>query len=242
MLTDFWQLAQDHWAHDRLMPIEEFTSHGFTPILEVHLAVEKPGGIYAKGGEERFAWLRDRVGGGKKSAESRKKKYGTAQPNPRTEPELSSASVGTAPELARTAPEPLTTSTSIYLIPTEENKTNLVPGNGSPTATQPKVALKKRQPNPIAREMALKARAPAAANQLIGVLREHGGDETAAMESLPPWIWNFVISRWRKWEAFCIEAQKEFSSGKQSFFQSDLTRSLTAALLLATDNQNTQGA
>lgn len=86
MLVDLWALAQKHWFPDkRFIPIEEFNESDLSPILiECGLAEGRDGGVYAKGSEDAFQWLFDAQekasAGGKKSAEVRKEKYGSAQP------------------------------------------------------------------------------------------------------------------------------------------------------------------
>lgn len=62
MLYRFYRAAQDYWGAEKaLMPEEEFRAEGLAPILEAGgLAIKKDNGIYACGGEERFAWYLQR--------------------------------------------------------------------------------------------------------------------------------------------------------------------------------------
>lgn len=227
MLACFYESAQDFWAHGKLMPRDEFDLGGYSPILEVGLAEEKDGGIYAKG-SERFDWLKERVAGGQKSAANRKKKYGTSQPNPRTQPELSSVSVGTPAELTRTTPEPTSTSTSSSSIELPKNP-----------PTEGRVA-RLHAKNPIAQEIALQKRAPAIADKIIGVLRQVGGDELEAERQLPKFTMEIIRSKWVRWENFAREAANAYRDKRGLFFEAALKQTVTAGLLLAVDGQ--QGA
>lgn len=81
-----WRTAQRFWCPERRpIPAEVFgrlASAAF--LLEVGLARETPEGVYMAGSEEHFKWyfdgLEQRREAGRKSAEIRKNKYGTAVP------------------------------------------------------------------------------------------------------------------------------------------------------------------
>lgn len=77
-----WKMAQKHWCPDRApIPAHEWFSAGLgKEMTKVGLAREAQGGIYICGSEEHFAWWFQRQEAGKKSAISRKKNSGTAQP------------------------------------------------------------------------------------------------------------------------------------------------------------------
>lgn len=83
-----WRLAQEHWGRGRKpIPKDVFEALEAAPkLLKAGLAEERDGGIYAKGSAQHTDWLNQKrqaaKEGGKVSARSRKKKYGTAQPDP----------------------------------------------------------------------------------------------------------------------------------------------------------------
>lgn len=81
-----WRAAQEFWGNgNKLMPIEVFeTLEHHQSILEAKLAEARNGGIYIKGSSQYLSWVAEKrlaaSAGGKKSAEKRRKKYGSAQP------------------------------------------------------------------------------------------------------------------------------------------------------------------
>jgi hypothetical protein len=224
MLACFYEVAQDYWAHDKLVPKDEFHLGDYHRILEVGLAIEEENGIYAKGGAERFAWLKERVDagrkGGRKSAEVRREKYGTTQP----------VSTEANPKQSFDSPEAKFKQTR-----SKTNPTSTV----TVTSTSLKIPVglpKPRSQNQvIAFERSMEKRSIGIADKLMGVFRKHGGDEVGARDELPSWVWNMIENRWNHWEAFCIEASNAFKSGKATFFQHQLRESIAAALLLTLD-------
>lgn len=80
----FFAHAQKAFADGRVIPEEEYFALGFLEELIPFFAKRVDGGIEAVGAQKHFSWLKDRAEagrmGGKKSAEARKKKTGTAQP------------------------------------------------------------------------------------------------------------------------------------------------------------------
>lgn len=86
MVLRFWDMAQKHWGQGSPIPRKIFDLEGDLGILlEVDLAVEIEGGIYARGSKEQFDWYRQRVEsgrrGGQKSIQSRIEKYGSSDPH-----------------------------------------------------------------------------------------------------------------------------------------------------------------
>jgi hypothetical protein len=123
--VDLWQLAQKYWYPEKkLIPLHVFQEADLPECLcdpGIGLAEKRADGIYARGSEDQFAWLFDAVNAGKKSAEIRKQKYGSAQPgnnkrkkNPRTTFEQPSNGVGTPPKVTE-PPNSLLSSHSSFL-------------------------------------------------------------------------------------------------------------------------------
>lgn len=88
-----WRLAQEFWGNSlRLIPQEIFDTLEAAPkLLEAGLASAKEGGIYVRGSSQYLSWLHESrlaaSAGGQKSAEVRRKKYGTSQPQRRSDSE-----------------------------------------------------------------------------------------------------------------------------------------------------------
>lgn len=86
MLVCFWRLALTHWSNNKsLISENSFRLSGLDEVLfEVEFAVRTSDGIYAKGSEKNFEWFlklkASNSRAGKKSAEARKKKFGSAVP------------------------------------------------------------------------------------------------------------------------------------------------------------------
>lgn len=85
MCLDAFILAQNYWIPDmKLIPKEAFLNSSLGFILDVGLAKETEEGIYVRGTKANFQWyfdgIQQRVEAGKKSAESRKKKFGSSVP------------------------------------------------------------------------------------------------------------------------------------------------------------------
>lgn len=240
MLADFYEGAQDMWAEKKLMTKEEFGLAGFNPILEVGLAEERDGGIYAKGGAERFEWLLERVQagkrGGKKSAEVRKLKYGTAQPHSEANPKLSFENLEAIPKQARSSleapPKPTVTSTS--LLTTEEKTKTLKPFQAEGRLKDGVLEGRHARQN-IARERSIEKRAIAVADQMLAAVKKFDEDEEAAKAALPPFAWQIIMHRFNSWEEFNLEAFRAYKAGKETFFIHQLRESVTSWLLHATD-------
>lgn len=237
MVGDFYEYAQDRWAEKKLVQKTEFEIGGFNPILEVGLAVEKEDGIYAKGGADRFSWLQERVEagkiGGKKSAQARKIKYGTAQPHAEANPKQSFDILEAAPKQTEAPPKPTVTSLFINSPSDEKNNTPILDTHGVVDAA-PK-ARRKKSSNPIALEIALKNRAAAIADQLLGTLVKKIQPADAGLTEFAIGVIN---TRFGDWERFNKEAAWSYQSGKELFFISQLKESVLAALLLANDQRS----
>lgn len=87
-----WRTAQEAYRNGHLLQVEAFERiPGFSDFLSVGLAVVLPEGVYVKGQETFFSWLRDKQAsaskGGKRSAAVRARKYGTSQPRSTLEAE-----------------------------------------------------------------------------------------------------------------------------------------------------------
>lgn len=91
-----WRAAQEFWKHDRkLMPLGMFELlPAHKELLQVGLAVVRESFVYVRGSSEYLDWVREKRAqaseAGKKSAEARRKKNGSAQPKvkkPRTNAE-----------------------------------------------------------------------------------------------------------------------------------------------------------
>ena len=84
-----FRMAQEYYSEDEgLIPIEIWDIQGFEYVEKVGFVERHPGGVYVKGSCENFEWLLKRraaaKSGGVKSAQSRRDKYGSAQPNKQT--------------------------------------------------------------------------------------------------------------------------------------------------------------
>ncbi len=82
----FWSIAQEYWGDGRrCIPTKIFDlDEEFAALVDTDFAERREGGVYAKGAQEFFEWYANKreaaAKGGVASAESRKKKYGSAQP------------------------------------------------------------------------------------------------------------------------------------------------------------------
>lgn len=104
-----WKIAHRYWCPDK-KPIPEaaFKEAGLPEaLIEVALADRTPEGIRIRGSEEHFAWWFDKRSAGIRSAEVRKKKFGTAQPGIEHRPNTS--------EHCSNTPEPLTLTPPLTL-------------------------------------------------------------------------------------------------------------------------------
>jgi hypothetical protein len=80
---ELFQLAQEFWFPDRRpIPMDRFKAAGLPDILFAAggLCELVEGDVYVRGSKQAFQWLFDASDAGKKSAEARKQKSGTAQP------------------------------------------------------------------------------------------------------------------------------------------------------------------
>lgn len=116
-----WKLAQKYWCPNRNpIPLPEFQRAGICrEMIDCGLADLRDDGVYIRGAEEHFSWWFRRSKAGVKSAESRKQKFGSAQPSPRTLFDDTPNNVEHCPN----SPEPLTLSLSLPL--TQNTKTPL---------------------------------------------------------------------------------------------------------------------
>lgn len=116
MCVRFWRLALRCWGRDQgLVPEKQFALENLDLLIDLDLAERREGGVYARG-SERFSWIVQKMDaarrGGLASAESRRKKFGTAQPNTNPEqPEHTSNTSSNDPERhlvsVRRTPNPL---------------------------------------------------------------------------------------------------------------------------------------
>jgi hypothetical protein len=121
-----WEVGQSYWKKDEgLIPKNiYFLLHRASDLLRYGFASEEPEGIYCNGAREKWAFLlkRSESGklGGKRSAESRKAKFGSAIPkNARNKPKhdrsTTEASTEAQPndfEAHRSGPKPSSSSSS----------------------------------------------------------------------------------------------------------------------------------
>lgn len=102
MVVKSFRIAQDFWkTESKLIPKEIWNLYDFSAMEKVGLAEKLDNGVYIKGSNEQFEWLKKKQLAGKISAQTRRKKFGSAQPtsntsrtpaehlfeNPRTPPE-----------------------------------------------------------------------------------------------------------------------------------------------------------
>lgn len=91
IVLELFQLAQEFWFPDMLpIPMDRFKAAGLPEILfqPGGLCELNDSGVYVRGSKDAFQWLFDASNAGKKSAEVRKAKTGSAQPKkPKTEVE-----------------------------------------------------------------------------------------------------------------------------------------------------------
>jgi hypothetical protein len=85
LVIDLWTLAQQYWLPDKkLIPECEFDPADLDHLLAVGLVEQRPEGVYAKGSKDHFSWwfegIEQRREAGRKSAETRRQRYGNAAP------------------------------------------------------------------------------------------------------------------------------------------------------------------
>ena len=129
MMIDAWFLAQRHWLTEhKYIPEEEFLLMGLQPLADCLFAKKIGDGYYMRGSEEQFDWLKNKQLAGKKSAEIRKNKFGSAQPQKvaksRTDAEQCS-------EEPRTATEPLTLTLTLNTNTYTSNKPSVHKGDSA---------------------------------------------------------------------------------------------------------------
>lgn len=102
-----WRTAQEFWKRDhQLVPRSVFEALQFaSELLQSGLAEEREGSIYVRGSSQYLEWVKDAAEagrlGGLKSAQTRREKYGSAQPKDRSKPEgLRSASEAPEPSVS----------------------------------------------------------------------------------------------------------------------------------------------
>ena len=81
-MTWCFLVAQKYWFPNKEpIPFKAWESHKLNEkVIECGLAERRENGVYICGSEENFEWLFKASEKGKRSAEARKKKFGTAQP------------------------------------------------------------------------------------------------------------------------------------------------------------------
>jgi hypothetical protein len=100
-------MAQKYWTDGQnKIPKQLFEMEGLEDLVDCKLAVIGDDGVYAVGSEKQFQWIADKRNAGRRSAEIRKERRGTAQP------EQCSTKPRTDLEQCSTIPEPLSLSLS----------------------------------------------------------------------------------------------------------------------------------
>jgi hypothetical protein len=98
-----WKVAQEYWKRNRLpVPQDIFDClQGAAELIQVKLAVVRDDGVYVRGSSDYLDWAFEQRelarAAGKKSAEARRAKLGSAQPKPRTGAERPSNGPRTKP-------------------------------------------------------------------------------------------------------------------------------------------------
>lgn len=113
-----WKTAQQHWCPNRNpIPKKAFLEAGLPiELVKANFAdVVEGEAILMRGCDKHFAWWFEKQEAGRKSAEARKEKYGSAQPV-RTPVRDSRTPVRETSNTTRTAPEPLTLTLSLDTI------------------------------------------------------------------------------------------------------------------------------
>lgn len=117
-----WLVAQKYWVPEKCpIPLADWDKQGISNILiEVGLATKEDSGVYVHGSEEQFEWMFKLSAAGKKSAASRKIKYGSSQPYcPEQGLNIDEQPLNT--------PEPLRTSSSSSSSNTKNNTSSASP-------------------------------------------------------------------------------------------------------------------
>lgn len=123
-----WRVAQEYSAtKDGKIPIEVWeTLEHSRSILEAKLACASGQFVTVRGASEHFEWISSRrklaASGGKRSAESRKAKYGSSQPKRRSKPEASASSARSKPEPSYSSSYSSSSSNSELLNPSDSTR------------------------------------------------------------------------------------------------------------------------
>jgi hypothetical protein len=91
ILVRFWDMAQLYWRKGKLVPEDHFPKK-WTPLITTGWAEVQEGGIYAKGGKERFAWLTSRKDAGSKGGKQTQAKRSKLKQIKQTQASSSSSS------------------------------------------------------------------------------------------------------------------------------------------------------
>lgn len=96
-----WKLAHKFWCPSKLpIPEKDFLDAGLdSALIDCGLAEHTPNGVRMKGSEKHFSWWFEKQKAGKRSAQARKKKYGSAQPNSNTAEQV----LNTSSDFSRTS-------------------------------------------------------------------------------------------------------------------------------------------
>lgn len=118
MVVKSFRIAQEYWKTDtRLIPVQIWDMYNFSAMERVGLAEKHGDGVYIKGSNEQFDWLKKKQDAGKISAEKRRIKFGSAQPSSNTHPNTPSNTTRTCFEHVfeepRTSTEPPTPTLNI---------------------------------------------------------------------------------------------------------------------------------
>jgi hypothetical protein len=133
-----FRMAQEYFCQDsKFIPCDIWDIQAFDYVEKVGLAERHEDGIYVKGSSESFDWLLKRKAaaraGGQKSAQIRKQKYGSAQPNNCANIEATSKQ---------------TRSTTRSKRSTSSNPLTLTPTLNTYTQTEPSVHKGAKKPKP----------------------------------------------------------------------------------------------
>lgn len=105
-----WRLAWKYHENGKLIPRALAEHAGIMDLVRVDLAEEREDGIYVRGTDEKFAWIfknrESAQAGGRKSAEARKEKYGSAKPQAKQKRTDSEPTCEANPNRTLSKPEP----------------------------------------------------------------------------------------------------------------------------------------
>lgn len=243
MLIRFWRIAQKYWGKDLLIPRSRFDDNNFTVLLDVGFAEERPDGFYAKGSKEYFAWYRKAIEsgqrGGKKSAATRRRKYGSAipaqaknQPNP-PKGHRRVASVENpegSPKGRFGLPNLINTSTSINF---SVNSTF----SGETTTVFPPISPPAGQTSGLTfnPHMSFEKQLRLAASQIVGriegAIRAFGLEEAKAQKHVGDLGWSILQAKYPNWNGFCREYQSSCKDGRVTIFVAQLRDWIESSLV-----------